>query len=746
MKHTPFLAVLAGFISFLACADVAPEDLPAGVVRSLISTNRTNRLGCDRVVIPPFTPISSSKSSISVLLRRQEFGPLGLPASITALDRELMAEPAYLELVRHGRVLRVEGPTPAVRVASDGCTAQIRSEATADGVVFRSDIEFEYDGFQWHRLSVYGTSTQGIDRLTLVLPLRDCEMPLMHVCTLDSIRRNPAGRVPSGEGLVWDGTRLFRETWYRNPPFRAQIVPYIWLGAERRGLCWFANNSAAFRIADDRPSVRLVRRNGVLKLEIDLVNQPSLLKDGHTFAFGLEATPVKHPDRTFRRHFQNDLGQCPDGMVPRVKMPFYAFGYWNWARHPIQDDWSLFDAAFRRVVSGQGDAAYRTAYEAFTNRYDHLIAHYARGQRNVGRQTFVDWFKGCRGWEVDKILACKKPCFLFKYSDPTLNWRDDANQTANNVEWSAPGESGYPTAYRNFLTPSYIDYIVQALKNEIDHGMKGFYFDDMFPMASRRPGLCGEWDETGKWHGDFGILQMREIVKRAATLQFVSGIRPGFIQIHMTNCLLVPSFAFATSILSWEDHYGEEVFQKRFPIDYIRAETVGTQIGAEAVAIDGIQRRTCDLADWKKGRFRFLSRTQMAVTLPAGIRPWIRPDDTYGGVDREFVIGLYGRLTEFGAWEEDCRFVAFYDDDGAIGGLPKDVLVATYRRPGRTLIIFSNLSAAEVEFDFTVAAEKLKLAAASSCCDLETGALLAGSHVRLPGYDFRLIEVQGQVK
>ena len=229
--------------------------------------------------------------------------------------------------------------------------------------------------------------------------------------------------------------------------------------------------------------------------------------------------------------------------------------------------------------------------------------------------------------------------------------------------------------------------------------MQGVYFDDMFPMTCRNPDTCGRLDARGRFHGDFGILAMRELVKRVAVVQHLAGCRPRFLQVHMTNCLLVPAFAFATSQLSWEDRFGETVFQSRFGDDYVRAESLGGQIGAEAVALDGIKRRQHPKETWD-ARFRFLTRTQQAMLLPAGVKLWLRPPwPPDSGVHRDELFGLMKTPGEFGAWEADARFTPYYEYDGSLGPMPPGVHVGIWRRNARALYVLGNQTGKAVEVE-----------------------------------------------
>lgn len=216
------------------------------------------------------------------------------------------------------------------------------------------------------------------------------------------------------------------------------------------------------------------------------------------------------------------------------------------------------------------------------------------------------------------------------------------------------------------------------------------------------------------------------------------GISPRLLQIHMTNCLLVPCFSFATSLLSWEDHFGEDEFQKRYPVDYIRAESLGSQVGAESVALDGIYRRQTAPEKWME-RFAFLTRTQQALLLPAGVKTWRRLCSPEVGVHKDTLFGILDVLGDFESWAEDCRFVPFYEDDGLISGAPDDVLLASYRRPGKVLVILGNRNEKRKTFKLSADLKQLGLPPGSRFINTETGKPLPDAQVTLEGCDLSMI-------
>ena len=685
----------------IAALTAADEKLKFPSVCTL--TTRTwewegHSLGLDRVILPPFTPITAQGSTASVIHRQYAFGAAGLPRSITALDRELLAAPIRIEGRVNGRDIVFVGPDGQIEAAADGLEATVVGEAAADGVKIASRSRFEYDGFLYGNFVLSGVAGKTVERLTLVVPLKDAEVPLMHIAMADSIRANPTGKVPAGNGLVWDGTKLNRAAGTGWACYAPQSVPYVWLGAERRGLSWFTDNTCGMELDPRSAAVRLRRTNGVLQLEIDLINQPSRLSDGHSFTFGFEATPVKTADRALAREFQTGELGCPEGMVPRLVVNHMGLGFWNsWARRPYGNDWRTFEAACRHVVEADSPESYVQFFNEGLERNEEEFKAYCANLPKVGTTPHYDWFRGCRMLAMKTVRDSKVKSVPLKYSDPTLCWSEEAEEKHFKSEWvSRP--NGYTAASRNFLTKSYMDFSLYYYHKEISLGMTGVYLDDMFPMTCRNSDICGKTDAAGRFHGDFGLLAMRELVKRIAVIQHQAGIRHRLLQVHMTNCLLVPCFAFSTSQLSWEDHYGESEFQKRFKDDYVRAESLGGQIGAEAMALDGIHRRQWPKETWEE-RFRFLTRTQQAMLLPAGVKLWRRPPwPPRSGVELEELFSILAVPGRFGAWGPDVVFTPHYEYDGSLGPLPEGLHVGRWQRGGKSLYVLGNQTEHDISF------------------------------------------------
>ena len=96
-----------------------------------------------------------------------------------------------------------------------------------------------------------------------------------------------AEKIPAGEGVVWDASKLACDEYVKN------FCPYVYLGNGVRGLCWFAENDRHWSWNPQTPNLNVLRRGGQVVLRVHLVNQPTVIAQPRTLCFGLLAAPVK---------------------------------------------------------------------------------------------------------------------------------------------------------------------------------------------------------------------------------------------------------------------------------------------------------------------------------------------------------------------------------------------------------------------------------------------------------------------
>ena len=79
-------------------------------------------------------------------------------------------------------------------------------------------------------------------------------------------------------------------------------MPYVWLGAEERGISLLFDSPKGYDLEDGKPMLRLVRCGDTVTAEADVMSRAHEIAEPVEFAFAFEVTPVKPRFRSaFRR-------------------------------------------------------------------------------------------------------------------------------------------------------------------------------------------------------------------------------------------------------------------------------------------------------------------------------------------------------------------------------------------------------------------------------------------------------------
>ncbi len=508
--------------------------------------------GRDRV-IPPFTPIEIDGTTVSTVLRKHTLNGLGLWDQVVADGVELLAEPMRLEAQVGGKTIRAEGsevkfPRPRPN------RAKAEAAWTAGPLHGKTITEIDFDGCMKVTMKLKQKGGETIDSLELVIPVKDEVAPLMHACG-DGLRINYAGAVHEGQGEVWTSTRASRAD------LMGTFLPYIWVGHEGPGLCWFGANDRDW-VVDPENEVAaqaLVREGDTLYLRVRLIQMPATLEREHTVVFGLMASPAKPmpKDPHWRR-----MGLTGGGSTVTTFLGMCMY----WGGHvfgvmPLNNDWT--------VVRKIAEAA------KFGHRDEEWFEEYFKRTNNI--------FKAEVNWSSAKLGHLLVPYTNIRGAITyTKSWRvyQDEWRRGNFMQRTTDmGRNRGSTDFVVIPTPSRIDFLMWHYQKFFENGMDGIYWDNIciYPNSNLVTG-DGYVRPDGFIQPEGDIWRIREVTKRTAQLSHEMG-RPNVNMPHMTNAALIPVFSWTGFYLGWEWRYGDSDFQDRFNRDYIRAINIARQTG-----------------------------------------------------------------------------------------------------------------------------------------------------------------------
>lgn len=649
-----------------------------------------NTIGISRKVIPPFTPLQVKGNEVGCVLRTHSLNGLGLWDQVVSKNQPILASPMRFTMKMNGNEMQVKSQSLKFTEKSpDRVTA--KASFLAGPVKWQATSEFDYDGMMKVELDLSPQGDREIQSLDLLIPLHGDVASLMHVCS-DGVRANYAGKVPDGEGVVWDSSKAVRYDLY------GTFVPYVWIGGVERGLCWFADTDRDWELDDKAPALDIVRDKGTVTLRIHFINKPTKITRPHHIVFGLQATPVKPLPENWRRWsfygtYPNAeqmviLGSCPywgsesayNDVYPR-KRDFTIFEKFREARRTGNRDWAFIE----EWVKGYADPSQEQMHKV------HVSAGMWAMRPGIRVIPYTNARGGCSGEEGKSFAA---------------------------ETWSEP-------------VPSYQDFALWYYKKMMDLDIDGIYLDNTYAWSNRDTISADAYVRPdGNTQPSVGIFSMRNLIKRIAVMYGSAGKEPLTV-VHMTNGYIIPALSFATIALDWEDKYGAADFQDKFSPEFIRTESMGLQAGLVPLVLGGVVTQD------EKEKLR-LSRTAFALAALHEIKIW--SDGRTFGLDK-----CYKPLYDFGYSLPDCKVYPYWEGNQPvkIAGVTAKALVLS--RPAKALVLVTDFGDGG-ECALTVDAGKLGLKNGFIAKDAETGEALTVTNGRitfpLKKHDFRMVEVE----
>lgn len=580
-----------------------------------------NKIGKDDIVIPPFTPVEVKGQTIKTVLRDHLLGGNGLWEQITAEGRPILAGPMRIEVVRDGKI---EVATGKASVRFPGLTAAV-TESTWETLTVKGNTQMsiEYDGCAKVTLLFAPKGDRPIDALRVVIPLADKEAPLMHAAG-DGIRFNYAGKVPAGDGRVWSSDKASRSQ------LLGTFLPYLWVGGETRGLCWFAANDRNWVLdpKDEVPDLELVRRNGVLELHVNLIQVPTTLTGPHKVVFGLQATPTRPMPDDWRR----------TGIVSNDPTDYKILGmcmYWGCDLYTVVPRGADYEVVRKISAVGRGEGRDNAFFDSYTAKNPD-IRNEILWSANGGAVAGIIPYTNLRG---DNSRTPE----WFVYQD---EWRKDPFSD----RLAEPGTGG-PVDFCVALPPSRVDYLMYQYKQFLDAGFAAPYWDNAYIVSNGNPASGEAYTRpTGGIQPEADLWRIREVTKRTAILLHQMGKRNASVP-HTTNAYLIPAFTWSGFNLDWEWKYGGTDFQERFTRDYIRACSLGRQSGSIPMALQGIT----EVSD--PAMVKWVERTRIAACVPHEIKVW-QTDPLFGKLTR--------KMLELGYGTPDCTVHNYWEDEPVV--------------------------------------------------------------------------------
>ncbi len=567
-----------------------------------------NTLGEGHTVLPPFTPVEVKGKTVSIVQRSYTVNGFGLFDSVISQGRELLAAPMRIRVTdAAGKEIQWRGAKVTGRKLFDD-QAVFECEMTSKPVVVKSRVTVGEDGcakVEW-TLSP-GEQPETIASLTLEIPVKDEEAPLFHFVGDNSMRFNFAGATPKGGKIVWDLNKKgwFPITWKAEPGTESRVLwdsrqtqifgnpesadwrpftPYVWLGAEERGLAWFGESERGWSVDGRQPCQSLAREKGALLMRAHIIQLPTVIREPRIIAFGLMASPgkPKEPDNSWRaRPVASGIGAV------------VCWGGWLCSsKYPDNHDWSIVDKI--QEIGRRGN--YTQDDEAW------LMTKAAEVKKRWPDRAMYDNPKGYSWFEMTKMFAV----FQGRVPPPPRGMYFEEHATDTRIpEWEVFQDEWASVEFNRFqkhpanwgvFSPSYQDFALYMANEWMKRGVS-LYFDNSSPKRCYNPRFSGAWrSDDGVLRFCTTIFEQREYYRRVYKLLQEwnrSGKAPHRLDftLHITNTQTIPMNTWSTALLDLEQSAepASDGAQLPWRPDYTRTVTMGRQAGSIPIGLDTIR-------------------------------------------------------------------------------------------------------------------------------------------------------------
>ncbi len=542
-----------------------------------------NRIGAEDQVLPPWTPLKTSGTTVNCWGREYRFDGAPLPTQVVTAGAPVLARPMAWKLTGGGREATWDQASVR-RLESSDTRATLAGSATAhlgdETRVFRTRITAEYDGLVLCEVSCAGPETLTADGLSLEIPVKPANALYRHRYSSSWNSVAVTGNVPAEAGVV----------------DKTAFVPFAWLGDNDRGLFWFCESDQMWPNSKAENALELVREAEAVTIRLNLLATGQKLPADWKFVFGLQATPVKPIPKDWRKWRLRGGGSSAVGAnveilwpSPKGKDSLRAFG-WPEAADP---------KTFQARIDDLHDKGLKIV--------PYLCLTFMTGD-------VPEWRYYRKWWEMGP-------------ADPSIP------------------EAGWHHAFHQVspVGKGYADYVMDKTKRFLEqYGIDGVYHDQTHPYTSNAIDSGVGYLKDGQAYRTYPILGYRALYRRNYAL-VKSLPRETFTMAHMSGKVTIPILAYDDSYLDGEHFRGvvKDSYLDIMPLDYFRAEFIGRQWGLMPFFLPEFDAEHSKLVEPTRGMMGLLMIHDVSLwniwCNPEVVNEAYRALDEFGYQDSEFL-------------------------------------------------------------------------------------------------------------
>lgn len=600
---------------------------------------KDNKIGISDKVPVPWTNLKTNSKSVSCWGREYNFENAFLCSSIISQGKNILAAPMALRV--NGKTEYAKDSFRLKLLSSKENEVKFQQQAHYGNLLVSSDINVEFDGHVWVNMTLepVGKAPMDISNITFEIPMRSDYAELVH----NSTRGHKPG-APDASGLLPE--KGWRKNLYNTPAF--------WVGNEKRGLNWFAENLKGWHCKDARHSLTIEKNKETTLICLNLVDCPMKLDEKRKISFGFIATPA----RPVNPIPMKDRNQQKYGTVSHLWTKYFDR---HCDKNGINWDYiAKMPECFKKLKKER--LFYYSSYEGVS-------------------PLSADW--GYWG----KLWMRNPPQIGDYYSDTPVATREERNKQV----WT----KGCLNC-KDFLDFKIWNFY--CVFSDPRCGIKDWYFDLASPLMCNNPEHDCRWtDDFGRKHMTYNLLGTRELAKRIYIL----------IKEKNPDSLIAQHFeSNRTSVCSFCDRAadGEELvgevaarcgYYDLVSPDYFRAafvpETWGVQYHQLCQIYRGMLfRLPQEAAKWDRnnpspeivrGSLHFLAYCMLHNT-----------DAIFGSFKYPFIEKPLWNVQDKIGMDKNVKFIPYWSKDKPIITTPESnrILASAYVKQNKLLLVVLN--------------------------------------------------------
>lgn len=593
-------------------------------------------------VLSPFTAITRQGAKLSCWGREYELNSLGLPNAVRSQQGKVLSAPARVVVVVGGKETVIKLGKPVITDVKDW---RVRFEGKAEGagLTFLAEGWMEQDGLVNVNLTYQPKAGKKVlvDALRIEYPVAnevaDClgsVGPGANVAAISTIILSK-----EKQGQLWSTFDTGRKG---SGMMVGSFYPHVWLGSERRGFMWWADNDKGWFPDDDVPAHVVTREHGAVVLANNIIGKPVTLTDSHTISFTWMASPFKPLPQGWRNFAATEDGtffQPFRGVRtnPKTGQKYWDFnaGNINWINPESEDptEWSKLWA--EQKLEADKIVHDRRPFDLYSSRFSVSYQH----------MSFQLIGYGPKSMEKD----------VYAYFGD---------------EWMPGGDDTW--------NPSYIDYAMWLLDRAYrEGGVVSSYWDLSFPIYNNSPlsGLAYRLPD-GRMQPGYNSLNCRRFFQRLWAVQDKNGLNPGCVGSHSTQAYIYPSLPWLDAVLDGERDWDLDVSDMDW-VDYYPIARMRTMSCPHNWGVGICWMSNFTSSNPKKIIAAKTTQAEYIWMHDSWINPYMDPAYEVNHMPQP--------ILDWGLNGSDVVYVPYWRNGGVSSGDP-DVLVSLWKMKGRIVL------------------------------------------------------------